>query len=180
MDVHRQLQQKKSHRKSSNPLKNRSANKTSIICDEYWTEIKTCCGIIYEHKLIKAALIDSQMYNICARHNVISESKRDLIKCLPIIKTKKLIDPYIERKNCTVVHHTLKSNLSAQTIQRVELNIANTHLKNDVTNNNKHLVNVHLINEKFMEAFGHKFNDNSSDSGYEEILQEPNNVIKLR
>lgn len=263
-EIHRKLL-KKSNRKASQPFKNRGAIKSSIICDDdYWTEIKTCCGIMYENKLINALLIDSQNINVCARHKPLTKLYRanqaDHLQftkkpAIPVskgdmflkrktdlkffanndtIKAKSTItaityrrpkfdttrrignqstDDSSQTKTNFEVDEVVASHSEQFTIKKTsesskckgsteitfanknsstknicilnsprtkgfDLNVAKNiiNLNNDTIKCNMKLDNVPSFNDKLIEAIGHKFNDNSSDSGYDEILQEPNNV----
>lgn len=57
-------------RKSNRPCKNRGIIEASLIDKEFWSEIKTCCGIVYENQMISAVLlVDSNLDSKCMHHN---------------------------------------------------------------------------------------------------------------
>lgn len=67
---------KKYQRKSYRPLKNRGHIKASIIDEQFWIKVKTCCGIVYENKLIGAVLVDSTA--VCPLHKRVSNSTKEI------------------------------------------------------------------------------------------------------
>lgn len=61
-------------RKSYRPLKNRnrSVNQSLYLIDnEFWVQVKTCCGFVYENQTIGALLIDTNTLTStrCAKHD---------------------------------------------------------------------------------------------------------------
>lgn len=68
---------KKYQRKAYRPLKNRGHIKASIIDEQFWVRVKTCCGIVYENKLIGAVLVDSTSASVCPLHKRVSNPSND-------------------------------------------------------------------------------------------------------
>lgn len=66
------MRYKKYQRKSYRPLKNRGHIKASIIDEQFWVKVNTCCGIVYENKLIGAVLVDSTSASVCPLHKRVS------------------------------------------------------------------------------------------------------------
>lgn len=79
--------------KSRNPEKNRKINRSSTVIDaNFWTCVKTCCGIIYESRDCGAVIVDYNKYkvNSCPKHekkNTMKINAREgitsVIKSLP-------------------------------------------------------------------------------------------------
>lgn len=69
---------KKYQRKSYRPLKNRGHIKASIVDEQFWLKVKTCCGIVYENKLIGAVLVEST--SVCPLHKRVSNSTNEMSK----------------------------------------------------------------------------------------------------
>lgn len=58
------------HRKAYRPLKNRNAVAPFMVDQEFWVQIKTCCGYAYENQTIGALLIDTnETREICQKHS---------------------------------------------------------------------------------------------------------------
>lgn len=74
---------KKYQRKSYRPLKNRGQIKASIIDEQFWMRVKTCCGVVYENKLIGAVLVDSTSASVCPLHKRVSNPANEIISKVP-------------------------------------------------------------------------------------------------
>lgn len=74
------IRYKKYQRKSYRPLKNRGHIKASIIDEQFWVKVKTCCGTVYENKLIGAVLVDSTSTSICPLHKRVSNPVNEIAK----------------------------------------------------------------------------------------------------
>lgn len=84
---------RRNKRKSQNPEKNRNINRISTVIDaNFWTCVKTCCGVIYESRDCGAVLVDFDEYmvNKCPKHekkNIVKLNAREgmtsVIKSLP-------------------------------------------------------------------------------------------------
>lgn len=183
------------NRKSKCPLKNRSQKfnqMKSIIDHEQWTKIKSCCGFIYENKSIGAVLIDLSILtpHNCTIHNInyttterINNDKLEItnvqktivLKTLPLKKQHSLGKRYIEQQTVDAIGNST-----------IPINAVDSHQMQIKINGNK---NVHLINDygkksnKIIDALSvTKFNDNSSDSGYDETLHDTaqlNHIAKV-
>lgn len=58
------------HRKAYRPLKNRNTVTPFTVDQEFWVQIKTCCGYAYENQTIGALLIDTnETRQICQKHS---------------------------------------------------------------------------------------------------------------
>ncbi|KAG4073180.1 hypothetical protein HA402_002569 [Bradysia odoriphaga] len=71
---------KKCQRKSNRPLKNRGQIQASIIDEQFWVRVKTCCGIVYENKLIGAVLVDSTSTTVCPLHKRVPNPTNEVSK----------------------------------------------------------------------------------------------------
>lgn len=278
-------QYKKYKRKNYRPSKNRGIIEASIIDNDFWSELKTCCGIVYENKMIGAVLlIDSKFNAYCVHHNYTKTSNMNEIDHKNKISlskqnenitnvvtsalynknglSKQLQQSNNNKQNClNFTHNSIEHLAGTKNLQQSNLQdnqssvLPLTNNKNDIdilpaylqsiSNNNKlkklestvqsneksestrsynylhkiksdsskivkqsinkfapaklksndlNLVknfvrictekstkNLHFIPKSAVvggenEVLGNKFNENSSDSGYEEILQEPNQV----
>lgn len=119
---HRRIQ-----RKSSNPQKNRRHIRSiSMIDSNFWTCVKTCCGIVYENKDCAAVLIDVEQYNVnsCNEH----DKKNNLLICLkeelPSVMIKSLPPKkqHIHRQN--MVDPSL-NNAAHEQIMPIDYSIPN-------------------------------------------------------
>lgn len=299
-------QYKKYKRKDYHPSKNRGIIEASIIDKDFWTELKTCCGIVYENQMIGAVLlVDSNFNNYCVHHNngnkiilngidhnqiTSSKSNENIYDKIKIMDKRITEHSKIEHDDSSALYNNNnnksgisrhQSNINKQiylnsmtnrpneqlatkNFQQSELQYNNSitsiiplasNSKNDIdiqqpvylqgiSNNSKLLKLESTVNEnkessrsynylhkikadsskivkqsinkltpakfkstdlnlvqnfvrlcteksaknlKFIdkpiigenEVLGNKFNENSSDSGYDEILQEPNQVCKI-
>lgn len=71
---------KKYQRKSYRPLKNRGQIQASIIDEQFWVRVQTCCGIVYENKLIGAVLVDSTSTTVCPLHKRVPNPTNEVPK----------------------------------------------------------------------------------------------------
>lgn len=240
---------KKTNRKSCRPLKNRSVIQASILSEEGWTRLSTCCGIVYENKAISAVLLDFSTIVACSAH--ISKPAEPVNKmCAPHSRRDVLIRHINNTTNYILnaqvfasasdgsANHTITSATVATNPIRIDTLVSGPNdasnikqlphesahiLKNTfkatkgVDVKSKAIVKGNLlkvarngilerigpvlerlagpttiaaptdmmvagrivnktglisVSDKLIDAIGHKFNDNSSDSGYDE-LQEP-------
>lgn len=270
-------QYKKYKRKNYRPSKNRGIIEASLIDKDFWSELKTCCGIVYENKMIGALLlVDSKFNNNhCVHHSRQSKTNLNAIKINQIsslsaersenvsnsILSSALFNNnnnngIMSKQQQSNINKQKYSNSSTKNSQQTDLPPMMTNNKKpdidvlpaylqSISNNNKlkklestekvgestrsynylhkiksdsskivkqsmnkfaptkfktndiNLVknfvrictekstkNAHFIDggggEPKNDGLGNKFNENSSDSGYEEILQEPNQKGRLQ
>lgn len=247
---------KKYQRKSYRPLKNRGQIQASIIDEKFWVRVKTCCGIVYENKLIGAVLVDSTSTTVCPLHKRVPNPTNDIVKMIngsmhrpnaqldafdtqvqemyannAALKSCSAVDSstnamrgakydagmhQIDVVDTTSIKNNYKLSKLAQSSSEMSSKSFNylhkikadsgkitklpTKLKSNDLNIVKNLVkfcheksakvmplNEHVKhvsgvnNEKMNEVLGTKMNENSSDSGYDEmsISQEMNQVRKF-
>lgn len=96
-------QSRRIRRKSINPQKNRIVRRDITMIDfNFWTCVKTCCGIIYENKDCSAVLVDFDQYTVdsCREHyknnNISMCSKVELTSVIKSLPPKK---QHIHRQN---------------------------------------------------------------------------------
>lgn len=239
---------KKTNRKSCRPLKNRSVIQASILSEEGWTRLSTCCGIVYENKAISAVLLDFSTIVACAAHipkpaepvNKMGapHSRRDVLIRHINSTTNYILNAQVfasasngtSMTNSTVATspiridtlvsgpndvskikqfphesgHILKNTFKAtKGVDAKSKAIVRGNLLKVARNGILERIGPALerlaappttiaaptdmmvagrivnktgplsVSDKLIDAIGHKFNDNSSDSGYDEILQEP-------
>ncbi|KAJ6639681.1 SIN3-HDAC complex-associated factor, partial [Pseudolycoriella hygida] len=73
---------KKYQRKGYRPMKNRRHIVASIIDEECWMKVKTCCGFVYENKLFPAVLLDIDSISMCPLHKGVSDPTKQMVKTL--------------------------------------------------------------------------------------------------
>lgn len=241
---------KKTNRKSSRPLKNRSVIQASILSEDGWTRLNTCCGIVYENKAISAVLLDFSTIVACAAHipkpaepinkMCAPHSRRDVlirhinnttnyilnaqvftsasngtadhtmtattvatspiridslvsgpsdvskIKQLPhesghILKNTFKATKGVDVRSKAIVKGNLLKVARNGILERIGPALERLIAPATITAPTDMMVAGRIVNktgplsvsDKLIDAIGHKFNDNSSDSGYDEILQEP-------
>lgn len=242
---------KKTNRKSCRPLKNRSVIQASIVSEEGWRRLNTCCGIVYENKAISAVLLDFSTIVACAAHiskpaepvnkMCAPHSRRDVlirhinnttnyilnaqvlasasngtadhtmttmnvgtttpirndtlvsdhtdvskIKQLPhesghILKNTFKATKGVDVKSKAIVKGNLLKVARNGILERIAPVLERLAAPTTITAPTDMMVAGRIVNktgplsvsDKLIDAIGHKFNDNSSDSGYDEILQEP-------
>lgn len=144
-------------RKSYRPLKNRNKSidhSMSVIDQEVWIKVKSCCGYVYENPKIGALLIDFMSFSPlgCAVHKyaasmimpmpnvsvVNPQSPIKSLKSLPIKKQHTLGKRYIEKTGDQtepdvhtnidpnlIINNKLSPNLKATTTQKTQTEILN-------------------------------------------------------
>lgn len=244
---------KKYQRKSYRPLKNRSHINASIIDEQFWVKVKTCCGTVYENKLIGAVLVDSTFTSVCPLHKRVSNQTNEIAK-IPNgnLHQNAQVDAFNSQvqemyannaalKSCSVVDSSTSSIRGAKFEVMHQIDVVDTtsiknnyklsklaqssnemssksfnylhkikadsgkiaklptKLKSSDLNIVKNLVKFcheksakvtplndklgsGANNEKLIEVLGTKMNENSSDSGYDEMSnsQELNQVKILK
>lgn len=235
---------KKTNRKSCRPVKNRSVMQASILSEEGWTRLSTCCGIVYENKAICAVLLDFSTIVACAAHiskpvepvnkMCAPHSRRDVlirhinnttnyilnaqvyasadqtmtastvatnpiridtlvsgitdvskIKQLPyesghVLKNTLKASKGVDVKSKAIVKGNLLKVARNGILERIAPVLERLAAPTTITAPTDMMVAGRIVNktgplsvsDKLIDAIGHKFNDNSSDSGYDE-LQEP-------
>lgn len=160
-------------RKPKRPLKNRSQMvnqlESLVVDDELWVRVKSCCGIVYENSSIGALLVDVATLTpqFCSIHKAKAPidaaaiiQKASVLKILPLKKQHTLGNRYIEpaeaQKNddATLVSPQSQSKINGN---------KNVHLPSDYGKKSNKIIDVLSVT---------KFNDNSSDSGYDETLHD--------
>ncbi len=137
---------KKYPRKSYRPLKNRGHIKASIIDEQFWVRVKTCCGIVYENKLIGAVLVDSTLStSVCPLHKRISNPTNEISKLAygnvhPIAQVDafntQVQEMYANNaalKSCSVVDSTSTSSIRGakfEAIHQIDV-VDTTSIKNN-------------------------------------------------
>lgn len=124
-------------RKSYHPCKNRGIIQASLVDKEFWSEIKTCCGIVYENQTINAILlVDSNLDSKCLHHtrntsifangsDIIMKdeiNKLDSIKNCNVEPQKIFTDLPTSTKSKSTRYGNLskKSDIDSLTIQKTE------------------------------------------------------------
>lgn len=162
-----------------------------------WSRRSTCCGIVWENSTINAVILDTNMFNAkCTIHsggaaaastvlnslrhqpnatNATPRSRTTINDASPII-ISRLAGP----SSNEMITKTMSSKLSTAMMLAARNLINNksdrmmgpTTTSKLMSNRNGTAMSV---SDKLIDATisGNKFNDNSSDSGYDEILQEP-------
>lgn len=163
-------------RKAKRPLKNRSqmaSQLESLVVDhELWVQVKSCCGIVYENSSIGALLVDvatltPQLCSIHASKGLPSPfdaaaiiQKASVLKTLPLKKQHTLGSRYIEPAEAQKNGDATLGNPQSQS---KIIGNKNVHLPSDYGKKSNKIIDVLSVT---------KFNDNSSDSGYDETLHD--------
>lgn len=112
--------------KSQNPEKNLKINRSSTVIDaNYWTCVKTCCGIIYESKDCRAVLVDFDKYmvNSCPKHEKKNIAKLDAREAMTsVIKSLPPKKQHLHRQ--TIIELSSSTEKNVQTAP-IDYSIAN-------------------------------------------------------
>lgn len=206
-------------RKSAHPIKNRSrtVDSAALLDGSDWRPLRTCCGIVYEHQLYGAVVLDCEQWRReqCAHHGRKAIADVVAYEKAPVIEqTRVLLPATIPSSVASKTALTTKSvpTSSVATIissagRKIKLTtnavqflkkagsvrgqaVAAAPMVVPSSANSTNLLGkiitikttgaisaIALRSISAVETSTTKFNDNSSDSGYDEaMLQEPNGV----
>lgn len=194
-------------RKSYHPLKNGRINinrSVSVIDQDVWIKVKSCCGYVYENPAIGALLVDfTNLTNCCSIHkremkivtsvgNVTQPTEKSVIS-MPLKKQHMLSKRYLENidliedaasrtdsfANNKLSHKT--KTVSAH-VQNAKVEIPNDSNPMRCNSGNQNVMNTKKSNKLLDVLNVTKFSDNSSDSGYDETLHDTaqlNQIAKI-